>query len=371
MRSASSVRASIAVAALAVALVPALAGTALAGPDPVQGGRTTLTLALKKVKVKATGSAIKDGNELTLPNVGGSFDPVTGAGTLQNGGTLQFKSKRRKVKVKKIETTFGAGGAIAAKVGKRKIKRLATVKGGTSSRDDFGGRVSGAQAKLTAKGAKALLGKKSKKTLGTLSTVTVPKTVEVLPQGSVVFEPDVGTTLKFAEKGVNPLTGVEPVTPGTMHVGPPITFEFPITGGSASLGLTDGRINSAGGLKLTKSIAQSAGCDAQHPVGAFIQQTNLSPDLGLQLLIADAATQAGPLVRGGVATMDLSGATSTVDHATKEITLDGAKLKLTNGSATILNQVAFGTSANGCGVSGSDFVDGDVLGTLSLTAKLR
>ena len=264
--------------------------------------------------MKATGSAIKDGSELTLPNVGGSFDPVTGAGTLENGGTLQFKSKGHKAKVKKIETTFGAGGAIAAKVGKKNVKRLATVKGGTSSRDDFGGKVSGAQAKLTSKGAKALLGKKSKKTLGTLSTVTVPKTVEVLPQGSAVLEPDSGTTLKFAEKGVNPLTGVEPVAPAVMHVGPPITFEFPITGGSASLDLTDGRINSAGGLKLTKSIPQSAGCDAQHPVGSFIQQTNLSPDLGLQLLIADAATQSGPLVRGGVATMDMSGATSTVDH---------------------------------------------------------
>jgi hypothetical protein len=174
-----------------LAFALALPATAFGAADPVKGGDTALDLSLGKVKVKAIGPATLDGKTLVhLPNTGGSLNPASGVGALDNGGGFKLKKKgKKKIKVTEIRTTFGPGGKISARVGKKKVASLAVVEGGTTTRDDFGAKISDATATLTKKGAKALnrafkkkKGKiKGGKPLGTLSTVTVPKTVEVLP----------------------------------------------------------------------------------------------------------------------------------------------------------------------------------------------
>jgi len=366
----------------------ALPGTAFGGADPVKGGDTTLDLSLGKVKVKAISPATREGKTLVhLPNTGGNLDPVSGVGTLDNGGGFRLKKKgRKKVKVTTIRTTFGPNGNVSARVGKKKVPSLAVVQGGTTTRDDFGARISGAKATLTKKGAKALnkafkkkkgKGKiKSGKPLGTLSTVTVPKTVEVLPQGSMVFEPNPSITLdKFLPKGVNPANGVAAVAPGVMHVGPSITFEFPITGGSLGLGLNDGRLVTGGGLKLTKTMPAGvlpAACEDKYPVGNFVKQTSLSPDFTQNALLANVDYQGGRLAaNSGAGSLDFSNATTTVNHATKKATVDGVTVKVSQFAASLLNNQIFGPSSAGCGPASSDFKNGDVLGSISFTATLR
>jgi hypothetical protein len=370
----------------------ALPGTAFGGPDPVKGGTTTLDLSLKKVKVKAISPATKDGTTVNLPNTGGSLDPVTGVGTLNNGGgfRLKKKGKKKKVKVREIQTAFGPNGKIRAKVGKKNVSTLATVQGGTVARDDFGAAITGATATLTKKGAKALnkaFKKKKKKgkgkiksgtSLGTLSTVTVPRTVEVVPGGTMVFEPNPDITVqKFVPKGVNPATGVEAIPPGEMHFTPPatITFEFPVTGGGVGLDFNDGRINTAGGLKLTKTnpVGITPGpCEDKYPVGNFVQQTGLAPDFTQKALLAKVDNQDGTIApQAGAGQLDLSDATTTVDHKTKELTVTGMTLKLTDFSAALLNNEIFGPSSAGCGPASSDFKGGDVLGTIDVSATLR
>jgi hypothetical protein len=356
----------------------------------VKGGDTTLNLSLGKVKVKAISPATREGKTLVhLPNTGGSLDPVSGAGTLDNGGGFRLKKKgKKKVKVTEIRTTFGPGGKISARVGKKKVTSFAVVEGGTTARDDFGAKITGATATLTKKGAKALnkaFKKKKKKKkikggkpLGTLSTVTVPRTVEVLPQGTMVFTPNASiTTDKFLPKGVNPATGVAAVPPGEMHVGlpDPVTFEFPISGGSLGLGLNDGRLRTAGGLKLTKTNPVGGlpgACEEKFPVGNFVKQTNLSPDFTTLALLADVDSQVGRLAsNSGAGALDLSDATTTVDHQTKKATVSGAKVKLTDFAAGLLNEQIFGPSSAGCGPASSDFKSGDVLGSIAFTATLR
>ncbi len=387
----SRVRAAFVVGALGLAL--ALPTNAFGGADPVKGGDTTLDVSLgKKFKVKAISPATLEGKTLVhLPNTGGDLNPVNGAGTLKNGGGFSLKRKgRKKVKVRDIETSFGAGGKIAARVGKKNVKTLALVEGGTTTRADFGARISGATATLTKKGAKALnkafkkkkgKGKiKGGKSLGALSTVTIPRTVEVLPQGTMVFEPNPSITLdKFVPKGVNPATGVAAVAPGVQNIVLPatITFEFPITGGQLGLGFNDGRLTTAGGLMLTKTnpsgVPPLAGpCEDKFPVGNFVKQTKLSPDFAQGALLADVDYQGGRLAStSGAGSIDLSDATTTVDHQTKKATVTGAAVRLTEFAAGLLNNQIFGPSSAGCGPASSDFKNGDVLGTVSFTAQLR
>ncbi len=362
-----------------LAVTLALTRSALAGTDPVKGGKTTLDLKLKHVKVKARGGASKDGSAITLPTASGNFDPVSGSGKLVQGGTLKFKYKGHKARMSKISSTFGSKGKIDAKVGKATFNGLAKLSGGSVGRDDFGGKVTDAKAKLTKSGAKALFGKKGAKkakgTFASVSTTTVPRAVEVQPGGTVVLAPDNGETTKFALKGVNPALGVSAVDPATMQVGPPISFTFPITGGSLGLDFNDGRVQSKGGLKLTKTepvIPPSSECESSFPVGVFVNQFDLAPDFTQHELLASVQTQNGTLVSAGAAgTLDLSDATTTIDHATRQFTMTGAKVKLLGFAAALLNDQVFGPSSKGCGPASSDFAAGDVLGTLSMSGTLR
>jgi hypothetical protein len=194
----------------------------------------------------------------------------------------------------------------------------------------------------------------------------------------MVFKPNPEITVdKFLPKGVSPATGVVAVPPGEMHVTLPdvVTFEFPIGGGSLSLGLNDGRVKTAGGLQLTKTnpVGPLPGaCEQKFPVGNFVKQTNLAPDFTTLALLADVDSKAGRLAsNSGAGALDLSNATTTVDHQTKKATVTGANVKLTAFGASLLNELIFGPSSAGCGPASSDFKAGDVLGSIEFTATLR
>jgi hypothetical protein len=352
------------------------AGSAHAGPDPVAGGSTTLAVKPPAgIDVKAIKPSTTKGSTVTLKNSGGSLDPTTGAGTVETRGGFKLQGEDGRAKVTKVKPTFGSS-ALTAKVGNTKVK-LAKVKGGTIGRAGFGGTVTAAKAKLTAKGAEALndllalRAFKKGESLAKLSTVTVPLTVEVLAEGSATLYLDVtpaGVPAKLAAKGVSPTSGTTAVAPATASAGPPPTFSFPLTGGNVAPDLSTGRVTHAGGATITKTTAVGGGCEANHPVGTFITQSDVIDELDTRSILAKVEIPSAVLGTVKVADFDLSTATITTDPGTRQITITGATIRLTQISADTLNGL-FGSAAEGCGPPGSDLVGGDPLGTVDVTYR--
>ena len=174
---------------------------ALAAPDPLAPS-SSVVLKLKNfsgIKVKP--------KTLNLAITRGDLDPTTGAGTIETTGKFTARRSGRKTKVKITALVFGANGGpgtIDAKVGKRKTKGFGKLSGGTLTRQGFGAKLNGVSAKLGSKGAKALSqalspgsakkasaaagGIKAGKSLGSVAVNAVPKTVTVLPGGTLEFE---------------------------------------------------------------------------------------------------------------------------------------------------------------------------------------
>lgn len=369
---------------MALAAVLAPAAPAAAAPEPVIGGSTKLTLELPKgIKASAIAPATADGATITFPNAGGKLEPASGAGTVDVAGGIKFKGKGGRLSFQATKAGYGPNGSLRGLVGSKSVD-LATVTGGAATTQASSVDVSGGNVLLTAEGAKALskkLAKKKRKKraaasgskpfktgarLGALSTTAPFATVQVLAQGEMELVPDIGTALKFASKGVSPLTGVVPVAPATSPmIG---EFFFPITGGRLLPDLTGGQIETGGGLRITKTDNVNASCDAARPVGTFVRQIDLIADLTRRSLRATVDGSAGFVGAGtDTATLDLSGATSNVNPSTGAFSISDVGVVITGVSAATLN-TAFGSAAQGCG---NDFAGGDPLGTISVTGQVR
>lgn len=364
----------LSVLALLAALVAS--STAVAAPDPLSSGSVVLQLR------SSGGLKLKPGT-LTLPITTGDLDPTTGAGTLETVGAIKAKRGKRKAKIKITSLTLGASGGagkINAKIGKRKVNGFGKLSGGTVTRDGWGAKVDGVTARLGSKGAKALRrvftprsgakasaaagGIKAGKPLGTVSVSGVPKTVEVLPGGSLVFEADNGFVTKLLAHCINGLPGfggVDPIAPGTQNLS---VFTFPVTGGSIAPDLSAGRVTSAGGQKITKNVGVLPfhTCDQPPAVGTTVTQTEFEAQFDLRALASFTTLPTGPVGIGSLGPFDLAAATTSTDVNTKQITVTDAPVTLDGLSAFILNQVFPNASTD----PNDDFMAGDPLGTLSL-----
>ncbi len=218
-----------------VATVAALVGLlafapfASAASDPLSSGTTTLTLnkgffkKLKKngVKVLKVSPGTVKNRTVKLPVSGGSLDPTTGLGTVEQSGGIKFKRGKKTAPVNTLvlDTTTNS---LNAKVAGKNMK-LASVTGLTVARNGFGANVSITKLKLTGKAAKQLnkklgftgkkkSGKKDKRAsaskavqppfkgnqvLGGSTSETQPKTVAVLPGGKANLLTDEATVKKF------------------------------------------------------------------------------------------------------------------------------------------------------------------------------
>jgi hypothetical protein len=373
-------------AALALAAGLALAGPAAAAQDELSGGTVTLETASSK--------ALKLGPaSLSLSITGGAVDPVGGDGTVKAAGTLRVKSGKRKSKVAIKGFVFGAGGGpgtIDAKVGKKRVAEFGEMSGGTVVREGLGARISGVGASLGADGAKALnralkAGKgkgkgkgraassrkiKAGEALGTVSAITVPKTVEVLPGGSMTLHTDPDLLSKFLAHCINALPGtggVYPVAPATQD---PVSaaFTFPVTGGAMAPSLADGTVVTGGGQGITKNVGGTIpySCDQEPAVGTTVTQSLLTANFAGNSLAASVELPGGSQT-ATIANIDFSTGTKTFDPATNQITVTGATVTLDRLAAIILNDVF----PNRSGDPNNDLGNTDVLGTLDLTATLR
>ncbi len=374
-------RTRLCIGALTVALLTgvATAGHAIAAPDPLSSASVVLQLR------SAGGLKLKP-KTLNLRMTSGELDPTTGAGTVATAGALKAKRGKRQAKVKIISLVLGgAGGAgkINAKIGKRKVNGFGKLSGGTVTRDGWGAKVSGVTAKLGSKGAKALSGVlapgsgakasaaagglKAGAPLGTVSVSGVPKTVEVLPGGTLVFDADLGFANKLAAHCVSSVMadGVTAIAPGVQSGIPPTVFTFPVTGGSIAPDFSSGRVMSAGGQKIRKNDGLPApnACDGGPPVGTTVTQTAFEAQFDIHALASDTVLPYGAVGISALGPFDLAAAATSADANTKQITVNQAPVTLDYLAAFVLNQVF----PNASGDPSNDFREGDLLGTMSLS----
>jgi len=369
-------------AALALVASLALSSPALAKPDDLAGGTVDLQLkGSKGLKLKPSA--------LTLQISGGDLDPVTGAGTVKASGKIKARRGKNKTKVKIVSLTFGANGAvgkIAAKVGKKDIASFGTLSGGTVVRDGWGAKLTGVAAKLASKGARSLTKRLSPSTkgkasaaarkikagqpLGTVSVTTVPKTVEVLPGGTMSLATDPALIVKLLAHCINGLPGfggAYPVAPATEDLLG--TFTFPVTGGAVAPDLKDGKVVTAGGQNIAKNVGLPLpfACDTGPPVGTTVIQSEFEAEFNNSALAANTILPTGPFGLATVGTLDIGAGTLTLDPNTKQLTMTGVPVRFEALTALVLNSVFPNASGN----PANDFAGGDLLGTLSLSATLR
>jgi len=407
-----SARALVTFGLIAAAAMLVVAAPAMGAADPLKGGSTILNF---KVKVKkASGGATKTGkNQASLPITGGDLDPTTGKGAVQTGGKVKISKGKKSTTLSAIVAGFG-GGSLSAKVGKKKVN-LAKITGGTIGRAGFGGTVTGATAKLTKKGAKALnkaLGtssfKKGKKLAGA-NTVTVPKSVEIVSgtqtaHGSTGFgklattytgaapcanPPGTPSNINCYGKGVSPVpgTGVT-ASDGASYTTPGGPITSPVNpGGTLAPDASAGTVKAAGTTKIQKTVSAALysgacpetgpGTPGQNvwPVGNFIQFTNTTNDFTNKVVNVDLTLQApkagfpaatffgSQIPSGGI---DLSSATVTSDPAAKTIDITGYKVFNQVQTQVDLINATFGVGAANCGLVATDAALGDALFTVDL-----
>ena len=349
----------VAAAVIATASL-AIPATALAGQDELKGGSVDIQLAGSRGLKLSPAS-------LHLPIAGGAVDPIDGSGTVRVAGRFRIKRGKHTTKVKITGLTFGANGGpgrIAAKIGKRKVSRFGVLSGGTVTRDGWGAKVTGVTASLAAKGAKALASSKGGQRLGTVSATTVPKSVEVLPGGTLVFNADNGFVNKLLAHCVTPL-GVTAIPPAQQNM---TQFTFPVTGGSISPDFDSGNVVSGGGQTIAKdnSLPVPFTCNQGPPVGTKAVQTEFQAQFEIDALAATTVLPDGPVGVAALGAFDLGAASGkSADVGTKQVTVTNAPVRLDPLTGFVLNQVF----PNESGDPTNDFKGGDLLGTMSLSVK--
>jgi hypothetical protein len=385
----------LSVVATVAALVGLLAFAPLASAtsDPLSSGTTTLTLnkgffkKLKKsgVKVLKVSPGTVKSRTVKLPVSGGSLDPTTGLGTIEQSGGIKFKrgKKTAPVNTMVLDTTTKS---LNAKVAGKSMK-LASVTGFTVARNGFGANVSITKAKLTGKAAKQLNkklgftgkkknGKKSKppfkgnQVLGGATSETQPKTVAVLPGGNATLTTSLPTVTKLAKVGVK----IALVSPATLAAaGPPPAFAFPIGGGTIAPDANGGIVQTTGGLKLNQVFVPGE-VETTMTLGAIwidLGAKTATVEVTVESKGIDPKLNLGPLGRSSIADISLTGATVTSDPSTRTVSVQNATANLQAVTAETLNSVFVGPFEAITKTSAEHFAGGDPLGTFSFTAQTQ
>jgi hypothetical protein len=377
-------------AALVLAAILALGGTATAGPDELKGGSVALKLQ------NARGLKLNP-KSLTMRISGGAVDPISGAGSVRVNGGFRAKRGNGEAKVTITRLTLGANGgpgSISAKVGKKNVSPFATLAGGTVVRNGFGATISNVRAAIARKGAQALNrafspkkgkgaeksargGVKAGQPLGTIVSITTdPGSVEVVPgTGELVLHtqavPPGPFVAKLSQHCIDPLPtgtppGVAPVAPATTDLGG-TTYMFPVSGGSAAPDFTAGEVITAGGQTLIKNQSIDPlfpdSCDsAAPPVGTKLVSTEIGVNFANNLLNSTATLPTGASLRAPLATIDFSSGSRSFDSSTNTLSITNVPVKLSFPAALTLNQFF----PNQSGDPGNDFVEGDLIGRIDL-----
>ncbi|MGH2981738.1 MAG: hypothetical protein ACRDKV_06825 [Solirubrobacterales bacterium] len=362
----------------ALALAPAASGAG----DPVANGHFELALSTafkkqlkeKSASVKARGLSVE----------AGSVDPVTGAGSLNLGGTVKFKYRRKRVVFGNLEVTLGPNGRLKGSVlrrggtPKRGATTLFRLSGGSVIREGFGARISGLQASFARRGAKKLRRKLGvrlpRRTAGSLAVYIQPETVEVLG-GTATVSQDLspgGIADKLRAHCIDPVAGVSPTGAATQPGGPGTPFLVPVSGGTISpTGWTAGVVDLAGGLDVeVGGPGLPGGCPTSSVATIHFAKLAVNVAHESVKLELSASGPASPFP-GMVLPLELQGntdsATMLADPATHTLTASGVVLGVDHSAAWAMNTFLPHPS----GGPSTQFQVGDLFGSAGMTVQVR
>lgn len=359
MRLASGIRSASALGALLA--LPLVVPAAQASYDPVGGGKAKLVLDKgfagflqdAGVQLSAAEGGVRNGGAYVLPVSGGQVDPTIGKGSIDASGALIFKSSRKKVPLRQIVIKT-ASAPLIAKVGGSQLK-VATGAGLTVRRTGFNSTISVRQLRLTKKAATRLNKKlrpsvpfAADQAIGKLTTVAVPATVAILPQGVATVQLSDGFTAKLDALFV----AANPVFPAE-HQGSIFTFPIIPTGVLAPTG-GSGTLKTGGSIEFLQ-LPQK---------GQVLWHENWF-DFGTSLLGPEVEAQPSPPYGGKAGRLAIAafpaGTPLAPNPGARTISAAAIPLSLQAEAAATLNQV-FAEGAE-------TFKAGEPLGILSFTAK--
>lgn len=369
------------VAALAALL--ALAPLASAASDPLASGTTILTvkkgfnkkLNKKKIKLLKWGSGKVKNRNVTLGVSGGSLDPTTGAGTIEQGGGFKLKYGKRTVPITEL-TLDRTAKAVYAKIANARMK-LGFLGNLTFVRNGFGVNTNAAKLKLTGKSAKrinAKLGMKKQKpfkggnVMSNAYSETQPKTVTVLAGNNATLVTSLETDIKLAEV----LVGIETVAPATETAPLPPTYAFPIGGGTIAPSGEGGVLQTTGGLKLVQEF--EPGVETTMTLNAIwvdLGAKTATVEVTLASTLSEEINKLGALGRSSIANISLTGATIKSDPSARTVSVENATATLQGVTAETLNSVFVGPFEAITKTEAEHFKEGDPLGTFSFTAQTQ
>ena len=365
-----------AVAAL-VALF-ALAPAAFAARDPLAGGNTDLHFKkgfMRKLNnleaiVSGVGSGTYAGNKVGLPVDGGKLDPTNGQGFVEATGGFKLSRGKRGVPITNL-TVNTVKNAVYANVAKARMQ-IGELSLLSTARDGFGANVKAVKVTLTAKAAKRISNRlglpqnrriNAGRVLSNVYTAPLPSTVTVLPQGAATLVGDSATFAKFGAKGVDLPDGISAIAPATKPT--PVSFAFPITGGTISPDASNGTVDTNGGVQILKKA---------EPFSPTMKLSKVSIDFKaktalVELEILPTPPFPGVVGRSSIADLTLQGATVVANPVTRQIAISGAEARLQAVAASTLNDV-FNQPAPTPPPS-SNFVVGDSFGKFSMTVQAQ
>ena len=364
--------------AAAVAVVLLLAPAASAARDPLAPGATDMhmkkgfmrKLSNNSIQVSTLGNASLSGARIRLPSWSGKLDPTDGQGFVENGGGFKLQLGKRGVPVTKA-TVNTAKDAVYATVAKAHMQ-LGTLANFSTERDGFGADVKAIRLVLTAKAARRIsnrLGLQGSRridggrVISNVWSATQPATVTVLAQGSATLEGDLATLGKFGAKGVKLPGGISAVAPATKPT--PISFQFPITGGTLAPDASNGTVQTAGGVQILKEAEPYS--PTMKLLGIYADfETKVAT---VEIEIAPTPPFPGAVGRSSIADLVLEGGSVVADPNTRTISVTGAEARLQAVAAATLNDV-FNQPAPEPPPA-SNFVVGDPLGKFSLSAQAQ
>ena len=357
--------------ALAIGLVLAagLAGLATAqraAAEGVAGGATSiefnrgLFMALRKdeVHLSKVGAGAVSGRFATILADGGEIDFTSGSGWIHSGDGFRLRAGKRSVKVTQL-TVDTSKGAVRAAVGGTRLK-LAAIPGYDFAREGFGAAVETSALRLTPRASRILnrrLGLddfRPGRTFGTVSASLQPDEVQV-SGGDVRFDFDSGFVAKLESLGFE----VQPMESNGGLSDP--VFNAPLLAGRIDPAMTRTWGMAEGGFRITNPEAPGPTVDWWN--------LGLSFETGKLTTSGLAHTEFGqvaPAPPQPLASLDLAGATVTVDPIYRTVTVSGARATLEAAAVAYVNQV-FAVDRGKAPVLAA----GDPLGTITMTLQGR
>lgn len=355
-----------------------LAPAAQAARDPLAGGSADLHFKkgfmrkLNNLEVVPTGvgSGTITGNKASVPVDGGKLDPTNAQGFVETGGGIKLSLGERGVPITNM-TINTVKNAVYANVAKARMQ-VGELQLVSTAREGFGARVKAVKVVLTAKGAKRIsnrLGLRGNRrinpgrVLSNVYTVPQPQTVTVLPQGTATLVGDATTFGKFAAKGVEVPEGITAIAPATKPN--PVSFAFPIAGGTLAPDASAGTVETTGGVQILKKA---------EPFSPTMRLAKISVDFKektalVELEILPVPPFPGVVGRSSIADIVMQGAKVTANPVTRQIAIEGAEARLQAVAASTLNDV-FNQPAPEPPPS-SNFVVGDSFGKFSITVQAQ